>query len=114
MQALVQKQSNQFHKILKLFLLYFLWQTALGVLHKHTEINLHFHPENLITKDHTNTPEKDCAVCPTILASSIFLIYKTSFFSANEINCFETIFHKPNYLCSDLVGKKLGRDPPLS
>ena len=107
MHALGKKQSNQFHRILKLFLLYFLWQTAFGVLHRHTE-------KNLITKDHTNTPEKDCAVCPAILASSIFIIYKTSFFSANEIHCFGTIFHKPNYLCSDLVGKKLGRAPPLS
>lgn len=97
---------------LKLFLLYFLLQTSFGTLHKHTEINLHFHAENIITKDHTISAEEDCAVCPAILAASLYLIGKGYLFLKSKISTFEAISYLPLFLFPELTGVNLGRSPP--
>lgn len=106
------KKIFRFANYLRLFLLYFLLQTSLGNLHKHSELNLHFHAENIITKDHTVATEKDCNVCPALYSASHFNFqsnyqYHFQSFDSLEINTpLITIKAKKSF------GSKLGRAPP--
>lgn len=103
----------RFQNLLKLFLLYFVLQTGLGNLHKHAELNLHFHAENLLTTDHTTAADKDCSLCPALFSASHFYLS-----SRTLIYFFNTAYQslgleKKSFYAHNYLELNSGRAPPF-
>jgi hypothetical protein len=107
------KKTFRFQNLLKLFLLYFLLQTGLGNLHKHKELNLHFHAENLLTADHTTAADRDCPLCEIIIHTSNYLFdpIKNSSLAVSS----HTYYPKNNFgfVYSKSIFIPPGRAPPI-
>lgn len=107
------KKLFRFANYLKLFMFYFLLQTSLGNLHKHSEFNLHFHAENIITKDHTVAIEKDCNVCPALYSASHFNFQSNYLYHFLSFDFLEVNIPPITIKAKKSFGSKLGRAPPF-
>jgi len=106
------KNTSILRRLISLFAIVFLLQTSFGFFHKHKEENLHFHAENLLTKDHTKSVRLDCSVCPFYYSTSHFNLSFNQFYII-QISNFQNIeLREYAYLASILFGEKLGRAPP--
>lgn len=95
-----------------LFAVYFSFYSAFGSFHKHQEENLHFHAENLLTKDHTVAVTKDCSLCEAIVHSTnyIFEPAKYSFFIIREYA--KSLPNKFHLFSLESFRPHSGRSPP--
>lgn len=97
-----------------LFLLISLSNTfVFNLIHKHGEMNLHFHPENLLTKDHTIAVDADCSLCEAIFNSINFIFdpFKNTTFHHRIYTII--IFTHTNSMVSEYIFYYSGRSPPI-
>lgn len=96
-----------------LFLLICVGNTFIfSLIHKHKEENLHFHAENILTKDHTVKVEIDCLICPAFFITSILILNRTNSFFKNPDSILEVIQWNPLWKFKNFICYKLGRSPP--
>ena len=101
-----------FGNLIFLFLIYFSLYTAIGSFHKHKEENLHFHAENILTKDHTVAVNTDCTLCPAIFSISFFNLESTTRFLIYNLSFLKIEIKQNSLLGFKEFKHKLGRAPP--
>jgi hypothetical protein len=86
----------------------------ISFLHKHDEINLHFHEENILTSDHTIKVNTDCTLCDIIINSRFFTINHKILYLNEITNLVRFFSHQITKKTFSNPGLKLGRAPPFN